>query len=770
MNVQVRLRRAKQEWSKRLDDFARNRMTEHTSSFSSATSAASATTTQRSALFPNKHHHHHHNSNHNPFRVLLQLFAEQDVFDNGLLTAAFEWDQGQSLTFLVPQLLSFLLHGATTSSEKLEDWILQTCKTNVFFAHRCYWFLRAWCLEVPGSAAQSTTGQQLYTMSRENSDAQLNAFIMRASHSNQDLQQLQAQQQNQYRTVSSTSATSQTGPLFLDQPAQAETQLSKDVIPLSGQGQSQQPSLSAEPGQIASGGGGISNVTALCRPSNAASGNDSFASDKFMPQERAMIERLMLRVKECGEASAKRLEFGAGRSSNDLGNEATSTKTAKTNTLSLSVRKQAMEMGALPIHPGTGLPSQRHMDCMAAPQMYGFRPISTTHVSSPSSSSSSAAAAASVNDSNNNKNNNHHHHEDSTEHFDKTPQFLDALIYIAELLFTVPRESRKDELQSMLRQVECELLPDNAVYVPSSHVPPSQLGRVWRIAAPECIPISTKERVPCILALEVVQWNDKDRNNGIDDDDHDDDDNNKKKSEDFDDDEEEDEEDDSCTCTTTGTLTPQLAARSVISLPKQHGNRIMTKNNMMMGESTGSAPSVAPGTSTTEPSWSIMDLPRRLSLSTSSDHNRPGTGRDNDSSGLGNGDLLSPDAILSSPGSLRNMVSGGGGGRVARESSFDSSTGVARNGARTPGGGGELIIHRSGSGGSGEKFDSLRQRRPLQSYSRFMSEAELVMEWRRRPRNPLRLVPLINRVGETMKGTMDRVKSSVQERFNDLRE
>ena len=43
-----------------------------------------------------------------PFRVLLQLFADQDVLQNGRLTAAFDIDQGQTMTFYVPQILSFL--------------------------------------------------------------------------------------------------------------------------------------------------------------------------------------------------------------------------------------------------------------------------------------------------------------------------------------------------------------------------------------------------------------------------------------------------------------------------------------------------------------------------------------------------------------------------------------------------------------------------------------------------------------------------------------
>jgi hypothetical protein len=52
----------------------------------------------------------------------------------------------------------------------------------------------------------------------------------------------------------------------------------------------------------------------LCRPRGSSSNNEhrnrtySSADDKFLPEERAMIERLMMRVKECGEVLARALE------------------------------------------------------------------------------------------------------------------------------------------------------------------------------------------------------------------------------------------------------------------------------------------------------------------------------------------------------------------------------------------------------------------------------------------------------------------------------
>jgi hypothetical protein len=94
------------------------------------------------------------------------------------------------------------------------------------------------------------------------------------------------------------------------------------------------------------------------------------------------------------------------------------------------------------------------------------------------------------------------HGHSGTANFDKTPRFVDALIFLADSLFAVPRENRKDELRKQLRILECELLPSNAAYVPIGNYN----HRVWRIVADESIAISTKERVPCIIYLEVVDY------------------------------------------------------------------------------------------------------------------------------------------------------------------------------------------------------------------------------------------------------------------------
>ena len=89
------------------------------------------------------------------FKTVLQLFAYQDVWSDRRLDRAFATDRADApgrggdfaaLSFYLPQLLSFLLHGAYLDGNRLEDWILDKCGRDLRFAHRCFWFLRSWCL------------------------------------------------------------------------------------------------------------------------------------------------------------------------------------------------------------------------------------------------------------------------------------------------------------------------------------------------------------------------------------------------------------------------------------------------------------------------------------------------------------------------------------------------------------------------------------------------------------------------------------------------
>ena len=82
-----------------------------------------------------------------PFRALLHMYAHEEVFRNKRLDRAFPRDDCPLLSFYAPQMLCFLLHNAFLSTGKLERWILDRCQTDVHFAHRCFWFIRAWCLQ-----------------------------------------------------------------------------------------------------------------------------------------------------------------------------------------------------------------------------------------------------------------------------------------------------------------------------------------------------------------------------------------------------------------------------------------------------------------------------------------------------------------------------------------------------------------------------------------------------------------------------------------------
>lgn len=412
-DLQSKLKRAKEDWSARLEDFTAR-----------ISSNERPMRTLPNPLAPLT-----------PFRVLLQLFAYEDVIDNGKLDTVFDLDDGDAMTFFVPQLLSFLLHGAFLKSEKLEEWILAKCRSNVHFAHRCYWFLRAWCLEVPVEAP--------VVLSRSNSESNLGLAP------------------------------------FLDEPVSPEKQISCNPRRASGTG------------------------------IDRGSRNLSRAPEKLLPEERAMIERLMLRVKECGEEAAQILAFGEpdaaatsetddakaqDASSEDDTSHTEDTATERPDHISVSGRSPselmaAAESGSIPIHPNTGFPSVQHLDSISAPAAkLGFFPVQGLRDSRSSQRHSR---------------DNELHSE--TEQFDKSPQFLDALIFLADSLFQVPAKNRKEELRKQLRMMECELLPSNAIYVPIGNVH----HRVWRIVADESIPLGTKERVPCIVCLEVVDYTHK---------------------------------------------------------------------------------------------------------------------------------------------------------------------------------------------------------------------------------------------------------------------
>ena len=267
LDLHNRLSRTKHQWTMRLQDFTRRLDTHESSTFS----------------------------------VLLQLFAYEDVLDSGKLDAC------ESLILYVPQLLSFLLHGAYDKTPQLEAWLLQTCRNNVFFAHRCVWFLQAWCLE--------------------------------------------------------------TVPVTLLTPSSSVTSFKS-----------------------------ASSVTSLV--------DHATINTRYAPHERDSVQGLLFRVMECGQVPA-------------MTDMATTALTTEASDIFLS-----------------------------------------------------------------------------------TPNFLDALMAMADGLFLIQRERRTEELRAALRALDTEFLPSQAIYMPVSR----SHHWTWKIVPEESIAISTKERVPCIVCLEVMDY------------------------------------------------------------------------------------------------------------------------------------------------------------------------------------------------------------------------------------------------------------------------
>ena len=101
-----------------------------------------------------------------------------------------------------------------------------------------------------------------------------------------------------------------------------------------------------------------------------------------------------------------------------------------------------VEKGLVPINPSTGFPSVRHMDVISSHHKFGFLPLEEGESRLPASKNEKGSS--------------------ETEQFDKTPHFLDSLLYLADRLFEVPVPERRNELRTQLQSIECELLPDNA--------------------------------------------------------------------------------------------------------------------------------------------------------------------------------------------------------------------------------------------------------------------------------------------------------------------
>jgi hypothetical protein len=402
-----------------------------------------------------------------PFRVLLQLFAYEDVWSgtNNRLDLAFApgpaHDDGTimtgdvdfvahegsaALSFYAPQLLSFLLHGAYFDvSAKLEEWILKKCGQDLHFAHRCFWFLRSWCLGSASVSGRKTSQSHL----RSPSIGSLGGTSVTDSLSLEPvggLNKIQGIESNLYLSSSQVQF-----------PAVPQ-------LPLHG------------------------NDEAAVDPPGFSewdnySGADGYAGDssssKFLPDEQVLIEQLLRRVVDQGCRPATVAQYGSIDGRADDENDSSDALHSRLS-CSPSALATALARGLIPIDPRTGFQSTAHLDCITSPHKYGFLPLSNV-------AGSHQQPITPI---------------DATSLFFAAPLFLDALLSIADDLMHCSRPNRTAELRQRLRSLEVELLPSNVVYLPIRNME----HRVWRIVAEESLALSTNERVPCIITLEVIDY------------------------------------------------------------------------------------------------------------------------------------------------------------------------------------------------------------------------------------------------------------------------
>ena len=389
-----------------------------------------------------------------PFKVLLQLFAYEDVwsgtysrldlaFAAGDVIKSNDGDlissQGSAaLSFYAPQLLSFLLHGAYFDiSSKLEEWILKKCGEDLHFAHRCFWFLRSWCL---GGSLEERKPSHAHSLSsgsfgRIATDISIDHTELGGGS---QVQHLRGVESNLY--ISSCQGSIPTSPLF-----RVNDSSFAGADP---------------PGTLAwnnyAGADGF--------------GESTLSSSKFTADEQVLIEQLLDRVVQRGSRPARVVEYGS------LDGIATDDGNSNDNDFSSpSALAMAVEEGLVPVDPKSG-PSTAHLDCITSPHKHGFLPLNNSGEPYQNPSGDSLFFAA--------------------------PVFLDALLSIADDLMNVSRSNRTVELRQRLKSLEVELLPSNVVYLPIQNMQ----HRVWRIVSDESIALSTNERVPCIITLEVIDY------------------------------------------------------------------------------------------------------------------------------------------------------------------------------------------------------------------------------------------------------------------------
>ncbi len=379
--IRARFTEAKREWTSRLEDVT-HRMHQN----------------EKGA---NKNILSQFNQN-TPFRVLLHMYAHEEVFRNKRLDRAFPYGDSLLLSFYAPQLLCFLLHNAFLSTGTLEKWILDRCMVDVHFAHRCFWFIRAWCLQGGIFIPDEENGKPLPTRTLSGSFLHEEKLDV---------------------------------PLFSTNEERCQSQSEPD----------------------------FGSITELVRGPTLEDLKRSNGI-KFPPEERQALEHFLTKVTECGEYAARSLEFGVKKDSLD------------------SIPAPAIETSPLherpfvPIDPTQEYPTVGHYNAATSTHHHGFLPHSRSSMRF------------------------NRDGEEVRSFFLRTPDFLDSLISIADDLLLQPVSNRTPELRKRLDELEFSMLPSNSIYVPVNGC----LHRVWRILAAESIALSTKERVPCIIYLEVI--------------------------------------------------------------------------------------------------------------------------------------------------------------------------------------------------------------------------------------------------------------------------
>lgn len=434
--AQLRLDNVRQMWSHRLEVMTSNNNNSLNNSTHGENNGGGMETLIQNAskLVPLKP---------DPFRVLLQLFAYEDVWTNDRLDLAFGTENSDAtndasitegstaLSFYAPQLLSFLLHGAYLDiSAKLEDWILKKCSQDLHFAHRCFWFLRAWCLGDSSKEAKPKYSRNVSSSSLGGDDVDFISLEPLDSKA-QSMKKLRGVEPNLYLSYSESQGVN-----------------GHDYLP---------PTLGERHG--------------IDPP------EESFSS-KFSRDERVLIEQLLRRVIECGSRPAYVCQYGS--IDGTVGEVFNSEHDDISRVFSPSALATSVEQGLVPVDPRTGWHSKAHLDVIASPRRYGFLPL---HHSSDSYQKQMET-------------------KDARSLFFAAPLFLDALLSIADDLMESPRPNRTTNLRQRLRGLEVELLPSNVVYLPIRNMQ----HRVWRIVVDESIALSTNERVPCIVALEVIDY------------------------------------------------------------------------------------------------------------------------------------------------------------------------------------------------------------------------------------------------------------------------